>query len=137
MSLHDIRHITLPITHFAHHSFFRLILGNGTRTHIWSYSDQTSFVAWPTGSYSLTTLSEMDSFELLELPRPLVEDILLLAIDAARRRPSDVFVLNHDIYEFLRPKYLKSIRLTSIEQVKAFAESEGIVKYGKEVKSIK
>ena len=74
---------------------------------------------------------------MLELPRPLVEDILLLAINAASHRPSDVFVLSHDIYEFLRPKYLESIQLTSIEQVKAFAKSEGIVTYGKEVKSIR
>ena len=79
----------------------------------------------------------MNTFRLLELPRPLVEDILLLAIDAASSRPSDVFVLNHDIYEFLRPRYHKSVRLMSIEQVKAFADSEGITKYGNEVKSIK
>lgn len=79
----------------------------------------------------------MDTFRLLELPRPLVEDILLLAIDVASHHPSHILALNHDIHEFLRPKFLKSVELSSIEQVKAFAESEGIAKHGKDVKNIK
>lgn len=79
----------------------------------------------------------MNTFRLLELPRPLVEDILLLAVDVSVDLPANVLALNHDIHEFLRPKFLKSVRLTSIEQVKAFSESEGIAKYGKDIKKLK
>lgn len=81
--------------------------------------------------------SPMDTFQLLELPRPLVEDILLLALDNTLHQPCNVFRLCRRIYEYLRPKFLKHVELKSIEQVKAFAESEGIVKYGGEVETLK
>jgi hypothetical protein len=79
----------------------------------------------------------MDTFHLLELPQPLVEDILLLGLDNTLDQPSNVFLLCRRIYEYLRPKFLKHVELKSIEQVKAFAESEGISKYGGEVKTLK
>lgn len=79
----------------------------------------------------------MDIFQLLELPQPLVEDILLLALDNIPNQPSNVFLLCRRIYEYLRPKFLKHVRLMSIEQVKAFADSDGISKYGGEVKTLK
>ncbi|KAJ9114353.1 hypothetical protein QFC20_001496 [Naganishia adeliensis] len=81
--------------------------------------------------------SQMHTFQLLELPQPLVEDILLLALDNTLDQPCNVFLLCRRIYEYLRPKFLKHVRLMSIEQVKAFAESEGIIKYGGEVKTLK
>ncbi|KAJ9107905.1 hypothetical protein QFC19_002648 [Naganishia cerealis] len=79
----------------------------------------------------------MYTFPLLELPQPLVEDILVLALEITWNRPSAVFLLCRRIYEYLRPKYLKSVCLTSIEQVKDFAGSEGIRKYGSEIKSLR
>jgi hypothetical protein len=99
----------------------------------------TRYVRGPAHEAATTVniASEMDTFRLLELPRPLVEDILLLAVNVASDRPANVLALNQDIHEFLRPKFLKSVRLTSIEQVKAFAESEGIAKYGKDIKKLK
>jgi hypothetical protein len=81
--------------------------------------------------------SQLETFQLLELPRPLVEDILLLALDNTLDQPCNVFLLCRRIYEYLRPKFLKHVQLKSIEQVKAFAESEGIIKYGGEVKTLK
>lgn len=79
----------------------------------------------------------MHTFQLLELPQPLVEDILLLALDNTLDQPCNVFLLCRMIYEYLRPKFLKHVRLMSIEQVKAFADSEGIIRYGGEVKTLK
>lgn len=77
------------------------------------------------------------TFPLLELPQPLVEDILLLALDISWNRPTNVFLLCRNVYEYLRPKYLKSVCLGSIEQVKRFAESDGIRRYGGDVKNLR
>ncbi|KAJ9102379.1 hypothetical protein QFC21_002779 [Naganishia friedmannii] len=78
-----------------------------------------------------------DTFPILELPQPLVEDILLLALDISWNRPTNVFLLCHSAYEYLRPKYLKRVCLGSIEQVKDFAESDGIRQHGGEIKSLR
>lgn len=79
----------------------------------------------------------MDTFQLLELPQPLVEDILVLALGNALHQPYNIFLLCRRIYGYLRPKFLKHVELNSVEQVKAFSESEGIAKYGGEVKTLR
>lgn len=86
----------------------------------------------------ITTTTTVDTvFRLLDLPQPLVQDILLHALTLCWTKPTTVFLLCRSAYEYLRPQFLKRVCLGGIDQVRKFAESDGVRRYGGEVKSLR